>query len=85
MSSELIDLEENLDGQDITLEMNVHNHAWLAIHSINNTESYHLTPGPDGIRRAEAIIVGLQNWIEHVKKASYILVDNEEEFIKSVS
>jgi hypothetical protein len=65
MSSELIELEENSDGQDITLEMKANNNAWLTILG-RGIEKYHLTPTPEGIYQAQSIIKGLQEWINHI-------------------
>jgi hypothetical protein len=67
MSAELIEIDENCDGQDISLEMKAGNDAWLGIRSRSGMEQYHLTPNSDGIEQAEAIIMGLQEWIDHVK------------------
>lgn len=65
MSRDLIEIEENCDGQDITLEVNDKNHAQLAI--LGRGRGYHLTPNSEGVEQAEAIIKGLKMWIETVR------------------
>ncbi len=67
MSADLIEIDENCDGQDISLEMKAGNDAWLCIQSRTGMEQYHLVPNSEGLEQAEAIINGLQEWINHVK------------------
>lgn len=65
MSRDLIEIEENCDGQDITLEVNDKNHAQLTI--LGRGRGYHLTPNSEGVEQAEVIIKGLKMWIETVR------------------
>lgn len=47
--------------------MKASNDALLGIWSRSGMEQYHLVPNSEGLEQAEAIINGLQEWIDHVK------------------
>ena len=66
MSSELIEIEDDDNGTSVSLEMNFHGHAWIVVCSEEGMERYHLPPDNYGIDCAKEIVIGLQNWIEHI-------------------
>lgn len=71
MSSELIEMDNNEQGQDIFLTMSADGSAYLSVgDSKENTfQNYYLSVDDDGIRRAETIISALQGWVEHIKES----------------
>lgn len=65
MSADLVELDDDQDGNSVTLEMNVHGYAFLRVSDGCESPSYAFPPDEAGTERALAR--ALQGWAEHVR------------------
>lgn len=66
MSSDLLEfLDKDEHGNIVGLDMKASGYAFLYISGEKDNVDYALSPDKQGIKNANNIISGLQNWIDH--------------------